>query len=241
MQNNLKAAILAALLLAPAISFAQEVAAVEEEESNFSANVGYVSDYVFRGVSQTSGGTSFFNSSAVQGGLDYSFGDSGFYIGTWASNVNYGGVGGPDLEIDLYGGYNTDFGDFVNFDVMVVAYNYVGADDSYGNINYAELITKLGFGEIVTLTVGYTPDYSNSGANVTYANLGNSWDLGSSGIALDAGFGRTFGDPFNGDFNDWTVGLSRDFGPVNIGVHYYDTNLDFTASDTIVASLKMEF
>ena len=241
MQNNLKAAILAALLLAPAMSFAQEVAAVEEEESNFSANVGYVSDYVFRGISQTSGGTSFFNSSAIQGGLDYSFGDSGFYVGTWGSNVNYGAVGGPDLEVDVYAGWNHDLGEFVNFDAMLVAYNYIGADDSYGNSNYAELVTKFGFGEIVTLTLAYTSDYSNTGSNVTYANLGNSWDLGSSGIALDAGFGRTFGDPFNGDFNDWTVGLSRDFGPVNLGVHYYDTNLDFTASDTIVASLKMEF
>lgn len=240
MKNNLKAAVLAALLLAPAVSFAQEVAVVEEE-SNFSMNVGFVTDYVFRGVSQTSGGTNFYDSAAIQGGLDYSFGDSGFYAGVWGSNVNYGAVGGPDLEIDLYVGYNTDFGDFVNFDAMLIAYNYVGADDLYGNSNYAELITKFAFGEIVTLTLGYTPDYANTGADVTYAGLGNSWDLGSSGIALDAAIGRTFGDPFNGDYTDWTVGLSRDFGPVNLGVHYYDTNLDFTASDTIVLSAKFAF
>ncbi|MBP7370387.1 MAG: TorF family putative porin [Arenimonas sp.] len=241
MKNNLKAAILAALLLAPAVSFAQEVEVVVEEESNFSANVGFVTDYVFRGISQTSGGTGFFDSSAIQGGLDYSFGDSGFYIGTWGSNVNYGVAGGPDLEVDLYAGWNHDLGEFVNFDAMLIAYTYFGADSLYGDSNYAELITKFGFGDWVTLTLGYTPDYANSGADVTYANLGNSWDLGSSGIALDAAIGRTFGDPFNGDYTDWTVGLSKDFGGVNLGLHYYDTNLNYDASDAIVLSAKFGF
>lgn len=241
MQNNLKAAILAALLLAPAMSFAQEVAAVEEE-SNFSANVGYVSDYVFRGISQTSGGTGTFNSSAIQGGLDYSFGDSGFYIGTWGSNVNYGVTGGPDLEIDLYAGWNHDLGETVNFDAMLIVYTYMGADDSYGNSNYAELITKFAFGDYATLTLGYANDYANLDEDVFYTNLGNSWDLGSSGIALDVAVGYSFADDIiGGNYADWTVGLSRDFGPVNVGVHYYDTNLDYTASDTIVVSAKMEF
>ena len=78
MQNNLKAALLAALLLAPAVSFAQEA----EAESNFSWNAGVVSDYVFRGVSQSN------REIALQGGLDYAFGDSGAYVGTWGATVD---------------------------------------------------------------------------------------------------------------------------------------------------------
>jgi uncharacterized protein (TIGR02001 family) len=240
MKNNLKAAILAALLLAPTVSFAQEAAA--EEESNFSVNVGYVSDYVFRGVSQTSGGDDFLNSSAIQAGLDYSFGDSGFYVGAWGSNVNYGYAGGPNLELDLYAGWNHDLGEHVNFDAMFIVYTYMGADNDYGNSNYAELITKFAFGEFATLTLGYANDYSNLGEDVIYTGLGNSWDLGSSGIALDVAVGYTFADEtIGGDYADWTVGLSRDFGPVNLGVHYYDTNLDYDASDVVVVSAKMTF
>lgn len=240
MKNNLKAAILAALLLAPAVSFAQEAAA--EEESNFSVNVGFVTDYVFRGISQTSGGTGFFDSSALQAGLDYTFADSGFYVGAWGSNVNYGISGGPDLEVDIYAGWNHDLGETVNFDAMFIVYTYMGADNSYGNSNYAELITKFAFGDYATLTLGYANDYANLGEDVFYTSLGNSWDLGSSGIALDVGVGYSFADDsIGGDYADWTVGLSRDFGPVNLGLHYYDTNLDYDASDVVVFSAKMTF
>ncbi len=125
MQNNLKAAILAALLAAPAFSFAQEA-----EESNFSWNAGVVSDYVFRGVSQSNRDVAF------QGGLDYAFGDSGFYAGAWGSNVDFQAFDGPSIELDAYVGYNTDLGDNFNLDVMLTRYTYHGAESTYGNIDY---------------------------------------------------------------------------------------------------------
>ena len=225
MQKNLKAAILAALLVAPAVSFAQET-----EESNFSWNAGIVSDYVFRGVSQSERGEAF------QGGLDYSFDDTGFYAGTWWSTVNFG-AGAPNNEVDFYVGYAADLGDKFNFDVMLTRYTYHGADSSYGNIDYNELITKFSMNDVATLTVGYTNDYSNIGENVTYVNLGNSWDLGKD-YSLNAAFGRTFSETL-GDYNDWTVGISKTFGIAEVGLNYYDTNFDYTASDSVVLSLKI--
>lgn len=224
MRNNLKAAILAALLLAPTVSFA------EEAESNFSWNAGVFSDYVFRGVSQTS------KEIAFQGGVDYSFGDSGFYVGAWGSNVDYNDQSAPDIEIDAYVGYNTDIGEKVNFDVMLTRYTYHGADLGYGNIDYNELITKIGLKDVATLTLGYTNDYSNTGENVSYANLSHSWELGNE-YNLNAGFGRTFADA--GDYNDWNVGVSKAFGPLEVGLNYYDTNLPFNASDSVVLSVKI--
>lgn len=224
MQNNLKAAILAALLLAPTVSFA------EEAESNFSWNAGVFSDYVFRGVSQTGKDVAF------QGGVDYSFGDSGFYVGAWGSNIDFGAQAAPDVEIDAYVGYNTDIGEKVNFDVMLTRYTYHGADSGYGNIDYNELITKIALKDVATLTLGYTNDYSNTGENVLYANLGHSWDLGNE-YSLNAGFGRTFAD--FGDYNDWNVGVSKAFGPLEVGLNYYDTNLPFNASDSVVLSVKI--
>ena len=227
MQNNLKAAILAALLLAPAVSFAQEVAA---EESNFSWNAGIVSDYVFRGVTQSGKDIAF------QGGLDYAFGDSGFYVGAWGSNVDFGAQAAPDIEVDAYVGYNVDLSEKVNLDVMLTRYTYHGADSGYGNIDYNELITKVALADVATLTLGYTNDYSNTGENVLYANLGHSWDLGKE-YSLNAGFGRTFAD--FGEYNDWNVGVSKTFGPLEVGLNYYDTNLPFNASDSVVLSVKI--
>ena len=228
MQNNLKAAILAALLLAPAVSFAQEVAA--EEESNFSWNAGIVSDYVFRGVTQSGKDIAF------QGGLDYAFGDSGFYVGAWGSNVDFGAQAAPDIEVDAYVGYNVDLSEKVNLDVMLTRYTYHGADSGYGNIDYNELITKVALADVATLTLGYTNDYSNTGENVLYANLGHSWDLGKE-YSLNAGFGRTFAD--FGEYNDWNVGVSKTFGPLEVGLNNYDTNLPVNASDSVVLSVKI--
>jgi uncharacterized protein (TIGR02001 family) len=224
MQKNLKAAILAALLAAPAVSFAQEA-----EESNFSWNAGVVSDYVFRGVSQSGKDIAF------QGGVDYAFGDSGFYAGVWGSNIDFGYKAAPDLEVDGYVGFNTDLGEKFNFDIMLTRYTYHG-DDNDGNIDYNELITKFAMADVATLTVGYTNDYSNTGENVTYVNLGNSWDLGKD-FSLNAGFGRTFSD--FGDYNDWNVGVSKSFGGLEFGLNYYDTNLNFNASDSVVLSVKI--
>lgn len=225
MQNNLKAAVLAALLLAPAAAFAQDA------ESNFSWNAGVTSDYVFRGISQSNRDIAF------QGGVDYAFGDSGFYAGAWGSNVDFQDVLGPDIEVDLYVGYNTDITDNVNFDVMLTRYTYHGSDGLYGNIDYNELITKVGLKDVGTLTVGYTNDYSNSGENVTYVNLGHSWDLGGE-YTLNAGFGRTFSD--FGDYNDWNVGVSKSFKGIEFGLNYYDTNLEGPrAADAVVLSMTI--
>jgi uncharacterized protein (TIGR02001 family) len=220
MKINLKAAIVAALVLAPAVSFA--------EESNFSWNAGIVSDYVFRGVSQSNKDVAF------QGGVDYAFGDSGFYAGAWGSNVSFG-FGGPSVELDGYMGYNTDLGDKFNLDLGLTRYTYHGS--SIGNIDYNELIAKFAMENVATLTVGYTNDYSNIGENVTYANLGNSWDIGHD-FSLNAAFGRTFSD--FGDYNDWNVGISKTAKGIEFGVNYYDTNLAGPrASDSVVVSVKI--
>lgn len=224
MQKNLKAAILAALMLAPTVSFAQEA-----EESNFSWNAGVVSDYVFRGVSQSN------REIAFQGGLDYAFGDSGFYVGVWGSNVDFGYPAAADFELDGYAGFNTDFGDKFNFDIMLTRYTYHG-DDNDGNIDYNELITKLALKDVATLTVGYTDNYSNTDEKVTYVNLGHDWDLGND-YSLNAAFGRTFSDV--GDYNDWNVGVSKTVGSVEFGLNYFDTNLPFRVSDSVVLSIKI--
>ena len=64
--------------------------------ADLSANVGMVSDYIFRGVYQ--------EDTSASAGLDYED-ESGFYIGTWGADV------GDGLETDLYFGYAGEAGD----------------------------------------------------------------------------------------------------------------------------------
>ena len=63
-----------------------------------------VTDYYFRGLTQTWGGP------AIQGGFDVSH-TSGLYAGFWASNVSGNQYAGGSLETDWYGGYNYKLGE----------------------------------------------------------------------------------------------------------------------------------
>lgn len=132
------------LLSVPAVSMAQ-----------LSANVGYVSDYIFRGFYQ--------EESSPSAGLDYE--SSGFYIGTWWADV------GDGLEQDLYFGYgggNDDFG----WSVGYTGYFYTEDtfDDTYQEINLG--ISAGGFAADVALG-----EYDNFGNSVDYTYLGLSYTL----------------------------------------------------------------
>lgn len=109
-----------------------------------SANVGAVSNYMWRGVSQTR------NGAAVQGGLDLTH-SSGFYAGTWMSNVDFKLVPGAHSEQDIYGGYGFTAGDFA-FDLKYTKYMY----DNASGLNFAETHAHVA---AYGVTIG--ADYSN--------------------------------------------------------------------------------
>ena len=86
---------------------------------DLSANIGFNSEYLYRGIPQ--------EKSSLFGGLDLEAG--GFYLGTWGADV------GDGLEIDYYGGYGFEVGDF-NFGVGGTIYTYTGDfDDTYKEVN----------------------------------------------------------------------------------------------------------
>src|SRR5690242_10091365 len=91
--------------------------------SPVAGNLSLVTDYRFRGISQTLGYP------ALQGGFDYSHA-SGIYLGNWNSNVSSAaGYPGGNLEMDFYGGYKKAFGDF-GLDVGAIYYYYPGSSAS---------------------------------------------------------------------------------------------------------------
>jgi len=94
--------------------------------AELSANIGATSNYVWRGATQTDDGA------AISGGIDYAH-DSGFYAGTWVSNVDFG-PGAGEVEWDLYGGYAGEVNDF-GYDLGILYYAYPDSDDA----NFTEL------------------------------------------------------------------------------------------------------
>src|SRR5204862_6111516 len=100
-------------------------AAATTPEHTFTANVGVFSEYIFRGIAQTAGRP------ALQGGFDYAHA-SGFYLGTWASNISwledFGIYNRSSLEWDFYGGYKSNFpgSEDWSYDVGLYYYYYPG-------------------------------------------------------------------------------------------------------------------
>ena len=233
--SKLSLALAAALLAAPVTGFAQEAA---EEESPFTWNAAVTSDYVFRGVSQTD------ENPALQLGADFSFG-SGFYIGAWGSNVDFG-ADNDDIELDTYIGWNTDLSDVWNLDLMINRYNYFGAEDYVSSIDYNEFLATAAYDETYSFTFGYTNDVFASGEDGFYYAASGTWEVGN-GFSLGAGVGYNVFDDATDveDYTDYSLSLSRDFGPVNASLGYYgtnddgDTNFGATADDRLVLTFSI--
>ncbi|MET7142284.1 TorF family putative porin [Xanthomonas sp. PPL139] len=190
------------------------VLAQDEPTSPITGSYGVVSDYMFRGVSQTDKGPAF------QAGLTYTS-PFGLYVGAWGSNVDFG-AGDPDWETDGFVGYNVDFSPDWNFDVMVNRYGYPGA----GRLNYNELITKTKFLKTYTLTVAYTDNVYNLDKDSFYYALDGNWSL-PQGFSVGAHVGRTTYESAltaYQDYTDYNVSVGKMVGPLALSVGYYDTD-----------------
>ena len=142
-----------ALVALPVTAQAQSTAAETADPAiTVSGSGAIASDYRFRGVSQSN------KQMAVQAGITASH-DSGFYIGTWASNLaGWGTFGGANMELDLIGGYRATLADRAILDVGLTWYMYPGGAD---NTDFAEAYAKLtGTAGAATLTAGaaYAPE-----------------------------------------------------------------------------------
>ncbi len=153
-----------------------------------SFNVGWASEYYFRGILQ--------KNSSASAGVDYE--DSGFYVGTWAADV------GDGLEVDLYGGYGIETEAGFSASVGYTGYFYTGEfDDTYQEINLG-----AGFG---MLSVGYSiGQWDGFGNEQDYTFL-------EATIEHEGFYGTfgSFGDDFDGEYIELGYGVTIsdiDFG-----------------------------
>ena len=146
--------LMAALAVAASAAFVPAVA-----QAQLSFNIGVVSLYKSSGNDQDErGGTNF--RPALQGGVDYSFGN-GFYVGNWNSTGKFGdgtGVGSGTGEIDLYAGYGGEITKGLSYDLNLATYIYPGNDL---DLNGTEFATTLTYGMFSAKYVYGLSDYTN--------------------------------------------------------------------------------
>lgn len=136
--------------------------------ADWSANMGWASEYHFRGIFQ--------HASSASGGVDYEAG--GFYAGTWAADV------GDGLEVDGYLGYGASVGD-VDLSIGYTGYFYTGDfDDTYQEINLG-----AGFG-VVSLDVALGQYDNFDGPTLDYSYYALTFTAENGLYATLAGFGQ---------------------------------------------------
>ena len=221
------------IVFAIAATFASGLIHAQEAKPDHevSFNVAGVSDYRFRGISQTR------LKPALQGGLDYVNNPTGLYIGAWASSIKWtkdaGGDG--DVELDIYAGKRGQVSDAVSYDVGVLTYVYPSNGlknvAGFANADTTEVYGQLGLGSAyvkyshaVTNLFGFV-DSKNSG----YLDVGANIEAGEGFIInLHAGHQKVKNNEA-ADYTDWKVGATKDFGIVTGALAVVGTNASKTA------------
>ncbi len=242
------------LVIALGATFALPVMAEDAPAaaSPITANVGIVSDYVWRGISQTTHGA------AIQGGFDYAHA-SGFYAGLWGSNVSWivdtaatTAGGSASLEMDTYFGFKGSVVEGVSYDVGFIRYNYPGTyapaastgvagtnlakadtNEIYGGIGYKWFSAKYSYslGQFLTL-----PD----AVGTNYIDLTATYPVADSGVTVIAHVGKQTYQGANATglaaittaaagtgtptYTDYKLAVTKDFSGYVVGLTYTSTD-----------------
>ena len=202
----MKKALSLVALAASAAAFVAALAVPSVALADLAFNVGGVTDYRYRGISQSR------LKPAVQGGVDYD--NSGFYVGLWASSIKWIEDLNPPssnkAEIDIYGGYKFELAKDLGLDVGVLGYQYPGhklstrpnTTEIYGALTYGPATLK--YSHSVTNLFGFA-DSKNS----SYLDLSASFEVGPVTLAPHLGYQKV---AHNGNFSytDYSLLVSKE-------------------------------
>jgi uncharacterized protein (TIGR02001 family) len=182
-------------------------------QAQFSSTVDVVSDYDFRGVSLSA------RDPALQASLDYTFGDSGFSAGAWASNVDFGPDYDADVEVDYYVDYERALNDTFALYAGISLYTYPSSDVD----SSPEAYVGFGAGDF-ELRQWFTHDYSALGQTALYTEANYTAALSES-LALTFHAGYSYGDAFeDAELLDFAVGLDYSAGNFVVGAKLVGTD-----------------
>jgi uncharacterized protein (TIGR02001 family) len=206
-------------LVAAAVAVAASTLATPALANNSLAfNVGAVTDYRYRGISQSR------LKPALQGGLDYTAGS--FYVGAWGSTIQWikDGGGKADVEIDLYGGYKFELAKGTLLDLGVLTYQYP-SNGLKPSANTTEVYGALTFGPV-------TAKYSQSTSNLFgfagskgsgYLDITGTFEV--AGITVTPHIGRqTVKKNSAYTYTDYSITLSKEMAGVVWSAALIDTN-----------------
>jgi uncharacterized protein (TIGR02001 family) len=212
-------------------------------------NAALTTDYLFRGLSQTSG------DAAASGGVDVTY--KMFYAGTWLSKVNFGPtVNDPQnktsIEYDIYGGVRPVWGP-VTFDIGLIRYGYV---DSPSAANYEYFEAKLLANYVQgPIAVGgafyYSPAFFGDTGSAEYYEINGGYTLKSkASISGAVGYQSLDKDKAGlSGYTTWNIGIGY---PITdhfaIDLRYWGTDSHASnfytktfAGDRLVGTLKATF
>jgi uncharacterized protein (TIGR02001 family) len=188
-------------------------------QAELTGTVTGVSDYDFRGISQTA------KDPAIQGSIDYSH-SSGFYIGAWGSSSldfnpypNQKSIG-EQWELDTYGGFRG--GKDITYDVGLIWYSYPGTDQ---NVDYGEVYAGAGW-KFLSGKIWYSPDFGSSDSRDGFYYEGNfNYSLPANfGVSAHVGYsdGKYWDYWYNGGYTDWSVGVTYTISHFTVGLKWID-------------------
>lgn len=203
-----------ALLVGTIMAASTVVSSVAVAESPLTGNIGFTSNYIWRGLPQGA------DESAISGGIDYAH-SSGLYVGTWVSSIG----GGDQYEQDFYAGYNFDAGP-IGLDIGYITYTY--PVDEAVELDFDELYINASY-EMVTVGVAKTmsKEVSTPYEDDMYMYVSAEFEV-KKDLTLALTYGDTdYDDPAAVDYSHYQVSLSKD----DFVFAYDKTDLDGPAGD----------
>ena len=204
------AAVAVSSLAVPAVSSAAD--------SSVAFNAGVVTDYRYRGISQTR------LKPALQGGVDYTAG--AFYLGAWGSTIKWikDGGGGADVELDIYGGVKGEIAKDLGYDIGLLTYQYPsnGLNPSantleiYGAVTAGPVTAK--YSHSTTNLFGFTKSKGSG-----YLDISATFDVG--GFSVTPHIGRqTVKNNGGFSYTDYSLAVSKEISGITWSATLVDTS-----------------
>lgn len=225
----LRGGLASAAALAPVAAHAQDAPTAPPPALTVTGGATIVSDYRFRGISQTD------KKVAVQGTATVTH-SSGIYASFWGSSIDDYVANGSDQELDLIAGYSHTFASGVKLDGGLLYYYYPGGGHANTDFfePYADISATYG-----PVTGKVTVNYAWKQKALTLGlpgrnkedNLYLAGDLSggipNTPISLTGHLGHTFGRSFisvDNGYTDWNLGAAVTFSHITVGLSYVDTD-----------------
>ena len=220
-----------------ALIFGSSIASAEDD-FEISANVALASNYLFYGASQTAGNGTNDGGPAISGGFDAAlpfeiFGGQ-MYVGTWASNVEWGaGTNSASIELDYYGGFAGDSigSSGISWDVGAWSYSYPGQNDAadatedfdyieiYGNFGYT--FESMALAPSLSVGIYYSPDYFGSTNESYHIPVGIDIALPADfGLSLGYGYFNVDNNTNQDDYSYYSVGIGKSIVGVDLSASW---------------------